>query len=132
MMNEKMLISEIIRKYRLQRGFSQEFVAKKLNLTQQAYAVIEKNPEKASYARLKEISEILDVDFGVLLGIIESPFMSQSTTFIPELGKNNVLVNTQLVLNIDKYSNVEELDQLVTIVKQLINKNQSNSEFIQS
>lgn len=130
-MNDKKLISDIIRKYRIERGYSQEFVANKLHLTQQAYAVIEKNPEKASYSRLKEISEILNVDFGVLLGILESPTLSYYPDHGGEISKSNYTVNTQFILNINTSSSIDDLEQLVTFVKQLINKNQSNSEFSQ-
>jgi transcriptional regulator with XRE-family HTH domain len=61
-------ISDNIRAIRTGRHFSQEYVAKKLSLTQQAYAAIEKNPEKASLLRLKQLAEVLKVEILTLIG----------------------------------------------------------------
>ena len=61
-------ISEIIRNIRNAKGYSQDFVAKKLGITQQAYATIEKKPENASLTRLRELSKILEVELTTLIG----------------------------------------------------------------
>jgi transcriptional regulator with XRE-family HTH domain len=45
-----------------------DYVAAKLELTQQAYSRIEKNPESASLKRLKQLSEILGVTLTTLIG----------------------------------------------------------------
>jgi transcriptional regulator with XRE-family HTH domain len=49
-------------------NLSQEYVASKLNLSQQAYSRMEKNPENISVGRLKELSAILGVPFTTLAG----------------------------------------------------------------
>jgi transcriptional regulator with XRE-family HTH domain len=57
-----------IRMIRESNGFSQEYVASKLEITQQAYSNIEKNPENASVKRLKQISSIFSVPVTSLIG----------------------------------------------------------------
>ncbi|MBM3428443.1 MAG: helix-turn-helix transcriptional regulator, partial [Bacteroidetes bacterium] len=64
----KLGISENIRLIRESQGYSQDYVAIKLDITQQAYSAIEKNPERATLSRLKEIATILQVPLVTLLG----------------------------------------------------------------
>lgn len=49
-------------------GYSQEYVASQLNITQQALSRIEQNPENATLNRLKELSLILGVSLTSLIG----------------------------------------------------------------
>lgn len=67
-MKNKISISDNIRIIRENLGYSQDYIATKLDITQQAYSSIEKNPEKATLKRLKEIASILQVNFVTLLG----------------------------------------------------------------
>lgn len=67
-MKKKNSIADNIRLIRESLGYSQEYVADKLNLTQQAYSNIEKNPEKATLKRLKELSIVLQVNLVTLIG----------------------------------------------------------------
>lgn len=67
-MKNKISISDNIRIIRENLGYSQDYIATKLDITQQAYSSIEKNPEKATLKRLKEIAAILQINFVTLLG----------------------------------------------------------------
>ncbi len=67
-MKKKATISDTIRLIRESQGFSQDYVAMKLDITQQAYSAIEKNPERATLTRLREIAIILQVPLVTLLG----------------------------------------------------------------
>jgi len=49
-------------------GLSQYYVAKKLNITQQAYSKIEKSPNTATLERLIQISEVLGVNINSIVG----------------------------------------------------------------
>ena len=49
-------------------GLSQDYVAKKLNITQQAYSKLEKNPNNATLERLRQISEVLGVSVNSIVG----------------------------------------------------------------
>lgn len=67
-MKNKISIADNIRIIRENLGYSQEYVATKLDITQQAYSHIEKSPENTTLKRLKEISLVLQVNFVTLLG----------------------------------------------------------------
>jgi transcriptional regulator with XRE-family HTH domain len=56
-----------IRILRQTLGYSQEYVAQKLNLTQQAYSKIERNPEMATLKKMREISLILGINVKSIL-----------------------------------------------------------------
>ena len=62
-------ISAILRNIREELGYSQEYMSIQLEITQQAYSNIEKNPEKCSLDRLLDISRILQVPLVTLLGL---------------------------------------------------------------
>ena len=49
-------------------GLSQDYVANKLNITQQAYSKIEKSPNTATLERLIQISEVLGVNINSIVG----------------------------------------------------------------
>lgn len=49
-------------------NLSQEYVASKLNLSQQAYSRMENNPESITIGRMKELSSVLGVPFNTLAG----------------------------------------------------------------
>jgi transcriptional regulator with XRE-family HTH domain len=49
-------------------GLSQEYVANKLNITQQAYSKIEKNPRNATLERLQQLSDVLGVNVNSIVG----------------------------------------------------------------
>jgi transcriptional regulator with XRE-family HTH domain len=57
-----------IKSFREGQGLSQDFIAGKLNITQQAYSKIESNPDTASLKRLRDLSEILGVTLTSIIG----------------------------------------------------------------
>lgn len=61
-------IGNKIKKVRENINLSQEYVASKLNISQQAYSQMEKNPENITIGLLKDLSAILGVPFTTLAG----------------------------------------------------------------
>lgn len=112
------IIAETIRKKRIEKGYSQEFVASKLRITQQAYAVIEKNPENSSIKRLCEISTILEIELVEMLGLLSK---MKSCDCLPA-SKPNAGFTTQLTLNINGITNLDDLEQLIQFSKRIIEK----------
>lgn len=55
-------IGNKIRKVREIKGFSQEFMSEKLNLSQRAYSKIEREEIKLDWQRINEIAAILELD----------------------------------------------------------------------
>lgn len=67
-MKTDITFSDTIRLLREARGMSQQQLADKLGITQQAYSNLEKKPERATLERLREIAQILQVELITLLG----------------------------------------------------------------
>jgi transcriptional regulator with XRE-family HTH domain len=67
-MKTEITFSDTIRLLREARGLSQQQLADKLGITQQAYSNLEKKPERATLERLREIAKILQVELITLLG----------------------------------------------------------------
>lgn len=67
MLNKKIKISDNIRLLRENLNYSQEYVASRLDVSQQAYSLIEKQPEKTSLKNLRRIAEVLNVSLAVLI-----------------------------------------------------------------
>lgn len=61
-----------IRVIRESIGFSQKYVAEKLEITQQQYSNIEKHPENTSLKRFKELSAVFKVPVSTLIGDTEN------------------------------------------------------------
>jgi len=60
-----------IKKRRINKGYSQEDIAAKLNISQSAYAKIENGITKIDLERLIDITKILEIDLQDLLNIEE-------------------------------------------------------------
>lgn len=58
-------------------GYSQEYVANKLEISQQAYSKLEKNPNTATLERLRQLSEVLGVSINSIVGD-EDMFIQQN------------------------------------------------------
>jgi transcriptional regulator with XRE-family HTH domain len=56
-----------IRRYREARNYTQEFMASQLNISQGSYAKIENNQTKITFERLKDISDLLEIDLSTFL-----------------------------------------------------------------
>ena len=69
-------IAANIRHKREYRNYTQEYLALKLNISQNAYSKMEMAKTKLSLQRLYEIADILDIPPGELLGITLSAVSS--------------------------------------------------------
>lgn len=105
-------MADNIRIIREARGYSQDYVASKLEITQQTYSNIEKNPEKATIKRLKEVAVILQVSFVTLLGEDEVYIQQR----ISQSGGNEA---TQMNIAGDKTEN-DIYERLITELKEEI------------
>src|SRR5690606_34470545 len=91
-------ISDNIRMLRDKKGHSQEYMSEMLNVSQQTYSLIEKNPEKANLGRVIEIAKILDVKISFLLNEDESFVLN---TFNQQGG--NAISNVHSISNDEIY-----------------------------
>jgi transcriptional regulator with XRE-family HTH domain len=63
----KISISDNIRLIREAKGYSQDYIAKKLKVSQQAYSSMEKQPDNMSLKRLIDLCKVLEVNLVTLL-----------------------------------------------------------------
>ena len=67
-MNKKPIsIADKIKTLRENKGYSQEYMADMLEVSQQTYSLIEKKPEKSNLIRIQKLASILDVKVSFLL-----------------------------------------------------------------
>jgi transcriptional regulator with XRE-family HTH domain len=71
------LILHRIRSMRFARHYTQAHIAESMNMSQQAYSRIERGTHSLSLEHLLQLSIILDVEVGVLLGPLESDITKQ-------------------------------------------------------
>lgn len=114
-------ISTILRNLRETLGYSQEYMSIQLDITQQAYSNMEKNPEKCSLERLRDIAKILQVPLVTLLGI-DDQFVQQN--FNQAGGNAATQMNiTPAPSESEAYKIlISELKQEITFLRSLISK----------
>jgi transcriptional regulator with XRE-family HTH domain len=64
-------ITTRIKKLRLIKGYSHEYMASRLHISQAAYSKIENNQTKLSVERLFQVSEILEVSLADILDAVD-------------------------------------------------------------
>jgi transcriptional regulator with XRE-family HTH domain len=104
-------ISTLIRTIREEKKFTQLYMAKKLNVTQQAYSSMEINPESVSLKRLRDIAEILGVELITILGI-DTDLVQQN------FGQKGGNAATQMVNNYTTQEHNELYERLVSKLKE--------------
>ena len=120
--NEKYERPSAIRLIRESNGFSQEYVAAKLEITQQAYSNIEKNPENSSIKRLKQISEVLSVPVTSLIGETEH-YIQQN--FQQQGGQAATIIHVQGIPENERqlYERyIEQLKSEIQMLKSMLNQ----------
>lgn len=83
------------------KSFSQDYMAEKLGITQQAYSKIENQISEASISRLQQICEILDVPLPQLLGIDDGVIdenSKESLTLSERKVYHEIIVNQQRII----------------------------------
>lgn len=72
------MIGEKIRKIRILKGYSQEYVSDKLKISQPAYSDIEKNKTKISLETVKELASLFEIDIMDLINFDESQIFNNT------------------------------------------------------
>ncbi|MGD9930050.1 MAG: helix-turn-helix domain-containing protein [Mangrovibacterium sp.] len=87
-----MEIIEKIKAARLEKGYKQEYVAKKLGVATINYSKIERGITQLTIEKLKAIADILELDFQIILGKNENADQNK----IADLEKENEALKRQL------------------------------------
>jgi transcriptional regulator with XRE-family HTH domain len=93
-----LLIADEIRRLRISKSFSQDYMAEKLGITQQAYSKIENQVSEASLSRLQQIAQILDVPLPNLLGLNETGEDDDELTKTERKVYHEIIVNQQKII----------------------------------
>lgn len=75
-----MTASNIIKSIRNKHGYTQDDMAKKLNITRQCYNNLENNPTKANLDKIYDIFRLLDEKIDDFLVALKQDYMSQNKT----------------------------------------------------
>lgn len=118
-MSLKLTIADNIRIMRENLGYSQDYMATQLSITQQAYSALEKNADKITVKRLKEIAKIFDVKIVTLLDE-ESAFIQQN--FNQKGGYAATLIN--MSNNIDAYQKIiDKMQDEINFLREIVKNN---------
>lgn len=98
--NQFETVSDRLKKVRLEKNLSQDFLAKKLGITQKAYSKIENNETKLNVDVLQRVSEVMDVPIETFFNNSQQPILND---FSNRTGGDNVIYKNN---SIDK---IEEL-----------------------
>jgi transcriptional regulator with XRE-family HTH domain len=110
------MIGTLIKRIRELKGYSQEFLADQINISQSAYSDLENNKTKIDLVRLQKIANILDTN------ILE--FMGNNLTLQSKQIENNALILDLIEQLKEQYEKrLKEKDNVIELLKsQLLNK----------
>jgi transcriptional regulator with XRE-family HTH domain len=109
-------ISDRLKKIRIEKNISQDFLAKKIGITQKAYSKIENNETKLNVEVLQKISTVLDVPIETFFKGSNSPILND---FSSRSGGDNVVYKN------GSYEKIELLYEKILISKDQIIKAKS-------
>jgi transcriptional regulator with XRE-family HTH domain len=113
-----------IKEIRESQGLSQESVAYELNISQQAYSRIEKNPDSASVKRIRDLSNVFGVSLASLIGE-EDTYIQQN--FQQQGGHASSIVHVHGTMNVvekEMYDeHIKDLRQQITMLTELLKRN---------
>lgn len=93
-MNDEKLTTNIgpkIKKIREIKGYSQEYIASKMSITQNSYSKIERGETNLSLNKVMEICSILEIDLNTLMNFDEKMIFNNCTQS-GNVGENNTFV----------------------------------------
>ncbi|RKE99038.1 helix-turn-helix domain-containing protein [Ichthyenterobacterium magnum] len=110
------MIGERIKKTREKKGFSQEYIAEELKISQSAYSDLENNKTKLNLQRLQKIADVLDTDIFEFLSGADVTFNDNQNGGVA----NNAFVINQLsdqLLN-QYEKRLKEKDDIISLLKE--------------
>lgn len=127
-------VTENIRVLREIKGFSQEYVASKLEMTQSGYAKIEAGKSNVTMQKLVEIAEVLEVDVKDLLANNQKHFYSfqhnqvvNATHSIENLHMENKEIYEKMIAKLQ-----EDMELLRDLYNKMISKQEEEIVFLRS
>lgn len=118
----------IIKQYRELRNYSQEYVAKKMGISQNAYSKIENNITQLTVNHLKSISSTLDIP---IIDLLKDDFEIRKPQFVEKknVSRSEIIMYLHDFQHTIKLKN-EEQDKLYSVIMTLLQSSHSISEDI--
>lgn len=113
-------IGENIRKIREVKGYSQEYMANKLNISQRRYSTIESDNKKIDAERLKAIAEILEVNVLDILTFNDKAFFNNNYCTQSSVGMFNTVHLGEAKLNEVQEARIKELQDEVSHLREQV------------
>ena len=89
----KTLVGKKIRKIRLEKGYSQEYMAQRLSMSAAGFSKIERGETDMSLGKVVEIAEILEVESQTLLNADEVQILNFNNSHQNTVGNREAHVN---------------------------------------
>lgn len=120
--NEQYLnVASKIKKIREIKGFSQDYVATKLEVTQNTYSKIERGETSLTIEKLSAICKVLEIDFNTLFNFDENLIFNNCTQ-TGNFGNNNTLVLNTIEKLQDVYDRlIQSKDEEISTLKGILN-----------
>jgi transcriptional regulator with XRE-family HTH domain len=99
---------------------SQEYVASRLNISQQAYSKLEKQPEGITIKRLKDLCEVLGVPLNTLIGE-EDLYIQQN--YNQQGGNAGSIIHIQGIAETERtvfINHISDLKQQINLLNNLV------------
>ena len=118
----------IIKQYRELRNYSQEYVAKKMGISQNAYSKIENNITQLTVNHLKSISSTLDIP---IIDLLKDDFEIRK----PQFSEKKNVSRSEIIMYLHDFQHTiklknEEQDKLYSVIMTLLQSSHSISEDI--
>lgn len=118
-------IENNIRRFRELKGYSQEYMAQELGISQSSYAKIENGSTKITIDRLQQIAEILDIEVSSLISSSKQPIFNQKNEkgaygngYVENLHVENKEMTEKLLAEKDKL--ILKLEKDIEFLKKLL------------
>ncbi|MBP9215254.1 MAG: helix-turn-helix transcriptional regulator [Chitinophagaceae bacterium] len=118
----------IIKQYRELRNYSQEYVAKKMGISQNAYSKIENNITQLTVNHLKSISSTLDIP---IIDLLKDDFEIRK----PQFSEKKNVSRSEIIMYLHDFQHTiklknEEQDKLYSVIMTLLQSSHSISKDI--
>lgn len=116
-----MTLGEKLKKARINKNFTQEYLAEVLNISQKTYSNFENDKSKPDFSQVEEISKVLEIS---VLDFLSSDGLSFNYDNV-QGGNNGFIYQSQLPEKlIEQYEQrLKDKDAEIAFLKQLLDKN---------
>lgn len=118
--NMDLKIGENIRKIRELKGYSQEYMAQKLGISQRTYSSIESQNDKIDGERLKAIAAILEVNVLDILAFNDKVFFANTHCTQSSVGMFNTIHLGGQKVNEVQEARIKELQEQVNHLREQV------------